>query len=53
MSIKQCEDELISGRIVVRASGTESKIRIMVEAEEINTAKSLAERIEKVVQTIK
>ena len=53
MSIKQCEDELINGRIVVRASGTESKIRIMVEAEEINTAKSLAERIEKVVLTIK
>lgn len=51
--IKQCEDELGEGRIVVRASGTENKIRIMVESDEVDIAKNIAEKIEKMVQSIR
>lgn len=37
------------GRILIRPSGTESKIRVMVEAYEYMKAKSIAERIAKAV----
>ena len=50
--ISLCENELVDGRIVVRASGTESKIRIMVEGKDEGQVKSVAERLEKVVQSI-
>lgn len=38
------------GRVVLRASGTEPLIRVMVEAEESATARSLAQRIADAVQ---
>jgi phosphoglucosamine mutase len=38
------------GRVVLRASGTEPLIRVMVEAEESATARGLAQRIADAVQ---
>jgi phosphoglucosamine mutase len=38
------------GRVVLRASGTEPLIRVMVEAEESAAARSLAQRIADAVQ---
>ncbi len=38
-----------NGRIVVRASGTEPVVRIMVEAESQSIADGVAERLEQVV----
>lgn len=50
--VKECEKELKGGRIVLRASGTESKIRIMVEGENQTLVKSVAEKLEKMVKSI-
>ncbi|MBF0506558.1 MAG: phosphoglucosamine mutase [Nitrospirae bacterium] len=38
------------GRILVRSSGTELKIRVMVEAEDAGMAKSVAEQVAEVIQ---
>ncbi len=38
------------GRILVRSSGTELKIRVMVEAEELSMAKSMAGQVAEVIQ---
>jgi len=39
------------GRIVVRTSGTESVVRIMVEATDIDEAHAVADRLERVLAT--
>jgi phosphoglucosamine mutase len=39
-----------NGRVLLRASGTESLVRVMVEAMESGTAQSWAERIARVVE---
>jgi phosphoglucosamine mutase len=39
------------GRIVVRTSGTESVVRIMVEAADVDEAHAVADRLERVLAT--
>ena len=39
------------GRVLVRPSGTESKIRIMVEAPEKKVAEKYAQDIEKIIRS--
>ena len=39
-----------SGRVLLRASGTEPLVRVMVEAKDVGTAQSWAERIARVVE---
>ena len=49
--VKEAESELGSnGRVLLRASGTEALVRVMVEAMEAGTAQSWAERIARVVE---
>jgi phosphoglucosamine mutase len=49
--VKQAEFELKdAGRVLLRASGTEPKIRVMVEGQNAVLVQQLAERIAKVVQ---
>jgi phosphoglucosamine mutase len=43
--IKEIESDLTVGRVLVRPSGTESKIRIMVESEDEITANKYAKDI--------
>ena len=42
---KEIESELTVGRVLVRASGTESKIRVMVESDDEITATKYAKDI--------
>ena len=49
--IKEIESDLTIGRILVRPSGTEPKIRIMVEAPEIKVAEKFAKDIEKIIRS--
>ena len=49
--MKEAETELAeSGRVLLRASGTEPLIRVMVEASDEGTAHSWADRIARVVE---
>ena len=49
--IQEVEELLGSkGRVIVRASGTEPLVRVMVEAEEEMLAQSYAEKIAKVIE---
>ena len=43
--IKEIESDLTVGRVIVRASGTESKIRVMVESDDATTASKYAKDI--------
>ena len=45
--IKEIESDLTVGRVLVRPSGTENKIRVMVESDDEPTAKKYAEDIAK------
>ena len=49
--IKEIESDMTVGRVLVRPSGTESKIRIMVEAPEKNVAEKYAKDIEKIISS--
>ena len=49
--IKEIESDLTVGRILVRPSGTEPKIRIMVEAPEMKVAEKFAIDIEKIIRS--
>ena len=49
--IKEIESDLTVGRILVRPSGTEPKIRIMVEAPEVKVAEKFAKDIEKIIRS--
>jgi phosphoglucosamine mutase len=49
--IKEIESDITVGRVLVRASGTEPKIRIMIEAPEIKVAKKYAADIEKLIES--
>ncbi len=51
-AVREAEAELHgSGRILLRASGTEPLVRVMVEAADEGTAQSWADRIARVVET--
>jgi phosphoglucosamine mutase len=49
--VRQAEAELAdTGRVLLRASGTENLVRVMVEAADEGTAHSWADRIARVVE---
>ena len=49
--IKEIESDMTVGRLLVRPSGTEPKIRVMVEAPEISVAEKFAVDIEKLIKS--
>jgi len=49
--IKDIESDITVERVLLRASGTESKIRIMIEASEGNVAEKFASDIEKLIKS--
>ena len=49
--LKKIESDMTVGRILVRPSGTESKIRIMVEASQRGVAEKFATDIEKLIKS--
>ncbi|MBN7550653.1 phosphoglucosamine mutase, partial [Mycobacteroides abscessus subsp. abscessus] len=52
-AVAAVESELAgNGRILLRPSGTEQLVRVMVEADEQSTAQRLAERVAQVVGAV-
>jgi phosphoglucosamine mutase len=49
--LKEIESDITIGRVLVRPSGTEPKIRIMVEAPEKKVADKYAKDIEKILRS--
>ena len=49
--LKDIESDMTIGRVLVRPSGTEPKIRIMVEASEKKVAEKFAKDIEKIIRS--
>jgi phosphoglucosamine mutase len=49
--LKEIESDITIGRVLVRPSGTEPKIRIMVEASEKKVAEKFAKDIEKIIRS--
>ncbi len=49
--LKEIESDITVGRVLVRPSGTEPKIRIMIEAPEKKVAKKYAADIEKLIES--
>ena len=49
--IKEIESDMTVGRLLVRPSGTELKVRVMVEAPEIRVAEKFAVDIEKLIKS--
>ena len=47
--LKEIESDITVGRVLVRPSGTEAKIRIMVESSEKNIAKKYAKDIKNMI----
>ena len=52
LAISELEKDLKNGRILVRASGTEPKIRIMVESQNILISQQIMAQIEKMIYEI-
>ncbi|BBP43945.1 phosphoglucosamine mutase [Thiosulfativibrio zosterae] len=51
-AVEQVEAEMLGkGRVLLRASGTESLIRVMIEGEDAKLIQNLAERLAKLVET--
>jgi phosphoglucosamine mutase len=52
-AVAAAEQELgTTGRVLVRASGTEPMVRVMVEAADVSQAQQLADRLAAVVRSV-